>query len=201
MLNLFLQQGLIMANQRVKIEIGKKYGRLIVQEETTIGEQGHIRYICKCDCGNSIATTGSRLRDGLVQSCGCLRKEHTKTMGKNRKGTSHLDDGQAGLNHLYNQYKHGAKRRDLEFNLTKEDVKELSIKNCCYCGQTPSQVINKESEKGKYIYNGIDRVDNKLGYSIDNCVPCCKICNRAKDVMTLDEFYTWVNKVFEMRFK
>lgn len=189
-----------MANRRVNINIGAKYGKLLVEEETTVGTRGHIRYICKCDCGNRFCTTSSRLNQGLVQSCGCLRKEQTKRMGENRKGKSNLEQGQAGLNHLYNQYQNGAKKRHLDFNLTLENVKELSSKNCHYCGQPPTQIMNKESEKGKYIYNGIDRVDNKLGYSIDNCAPCCKVCNRAKDVMSLDEFYNWIKKVFTTRY-
>jgi 5-methylcytosine-specific restriction endonuclease McrA len=35
---------------------------------------------------------------------------------------------------------------------------------------------------------GIDRVDNSIGYTPDNCVPCCTQCNRIKlDHLTYEE--------------
>jgi hypothetical protein len=190
-----------MANRRVNIEKGQIFNRLTVIEMIGKSNQGHIIYNCKCICGNIKAVIGSSLKRGTQQSCGCLRLENSAKLGKSRQGKSHLDKGESGLNQLYSQYRLGAKYRQLEFNLTKDDFSELSKKNCAYCGQTPTQVMNKISENGKYIYNGIDRVDNKLGYSIDNCVPCCKICNRAKDVMSVDDFYNWIKQVFETRFK
>ena len=31
-----------------------------------------IKWLCKCDCGNEVAVSGSNLRTGHTQSCGCL---------------------------------------------------------------------------------------------------------------------------------
>ncbi len=185
-----------MANKRVEIKIGVRYGRLVVLEQIAKGIQGHIIYACLCDCGNITNTTGSRLANGTVQSCGCLKKEHTIQMGKNRKGKSHLEKGESGKNNLYNQYKNKAKKRNLEFLLTKEELIQISNKNCYYCGVSPSQIMNKKYEIGSYIYNGIDRVNNSIGYTKDNCVPCCKQCNRSKSDLSLEEFYTWIKKVY-----
>lgn len=67
----------------------------------------------------------------------------------------------------YNIYKKGAKKRNLEFDLTKEEFYELTRQSCFYCGN----LIN---------YNGIDRVDSSEGYSLKNCVPCCDVCNKMK---------------------
>jgi hypothetical protein len=50
---------------------------------------------------------------------------------------------------------------------------------------------------GYYLYNGIDRVDNTLGYSKENCVSCCKICNYMKQVLTLEEFYSHIRRIHE----
>jgi hypothetical protein len=37
-----------------KIEmIGKRFGKLIVNEELGKNKNGHIRYLCQCDCGDS----------------------------------------------------------------------------------------------------------------------------------------------------
>lgn len=47
--------------------------------------------------------------------------------------------------------------------------------------------------------NGIDRVDSSIGYTIQNSVPCCKICNYAKHNLTLEEFTLWLDRLVEFR--
>jgi len=70
---------------RVKNQTGKTYGRLTV---VSIGEpspSGRIRWICKCECGNTALVHSSSLGRGTL-SCGCLQKERTgnasRTHGK-----------------------------------------------------------------------------------------------------------------------
>ena len=59
-----------------KDEIGNRYGRLLVIKELDERNSDNRRlYLCKCDCGNYIKTTGKRLRSGITKSCGCLKKE------------------------------------------------------------------------------------------------------------------------------
>ena len=53
--------------------------------------------------------------------------------------------------------------------LTKEEYRELLSKSCEYCsGPLPE------------TSTGLDRLDNKKGYSLDNVVPCCTLCNYAR---------------------
>jgi hypothetical protein len=52
-------------------------------------------------------------------------------------------------------------------------------------------------DNSKYIYNGIDRVNNNFGYLIDNCVTCCTNCNVAKMARTQEEFNSWNQRVYE----
>lgn len=47
----------------------------------------------------------------------------------------------------------------------------------------------------RLIYNGIDRIDNAKGYTIENSVTCCKRCNFAKRNMSYDEFISWGKKL------
>lgn len=47
------------------------------------------------------------------------------------------------------------------------------------------------------LYNGIDRVDSSLGYTVDNVVPCCKLCNQAKNNLSKQEFVDWVKRVYD----
>ena len=108
-----------------------------------------------------------------------------------------LPDGKACFNNLYNQYRSGAKIRNLDFNLTKEECHYLFQQNCFYCNALPNNIYRKSGSAGEYIYNGIDRIDSKLGYQIDNVVPCCKVCNYAKRDMPISEFLTWIKAVYE----
>lgn len=36
-----------------------------------------------------------------------------------------------------------------------------------------------------------------MEYAIENLVPCCKVCNRAKGKMHRDDFLDWINQVYE----
>ena len=67
----------------------------------------------------------------------------------------------------YNIYKKNAKRRNLDFQLTKEEFYDITSKPCHYCGNFQN-------------YNGIDRIDSDKGYYFENCVPCCEVCNKMK---------------------
>jgi hypothetical protein len=71
-----------------------------------------------------------------------------------------------------------AKGRGIANDLNKDELLELFEKPCFFCGETPA-----ESKSW-----GIDRLQNKLGYTYDNCVPCCLTCNYAKGTSDLHDF-------------
>lgn len=119
-----------------------------------------------------------------------------------------LSFGQAALNDVFYDYKYRAKRKGIEFSLNKEDFKELTSKNCHYCGKEPSQsrtrphpvYKDKSRFNGDYIYNGLDRKDVSVGYNLENVVPCCRDCNTIKhDVLTYDEMIVVMKTLLEYR--
>lgn len=67
--------------------------------------------------------------------------------------------------------------------------------NCHYCGIEPSNTYMKSYYNVNY--NGIDRVDNSIGYEMNNVVACCKMCNIAKNNNTEQEFLQWVKRLSE----
>lgn len=69
----------------------------------------------------------------------------------------------------YAQYMRSAANRGIAFELSSEEFKGIVCKPCFYCDTFTT---------GESI--GIDRFDNSKGYTIDNCRPCCDICNRMK---------------------
>jgi hypothetical protein len=48
-----------------------------------------------------------------------------------------------------------------------------------------------------FRYNGIDRIHNDIGYVEYNCVPCCIICNRAKNSMPYEDFVDWIDNLID----
>lgn len=61
---------------------GQTYGRLTaVRDVGSGGKRGRL-WEFRCSCGNTIARTIDPIRQGLIQSCGCLFLERTVTMGK-----------------------------------------------------------------------------------------------------------------------
>ena len=125
-----------------------------------------------------------------------LKDNIKKQYEEGREPLNKLPEGEACLNYWLRIYKYNAKRRKLEFNLTKEDFKEIIKKDCVYCGEKPKQIIRKNNYyNGSYIGNGIDRIDNDKGYSVDNCVPCCGRCNRAKMEESVSDFKKWISQL------
>ena len=66
--------------------------------------------------------------------------------------------------------------------------KKFIQNSCIYCG------IEHSMESNTFKYNGIDRLDNTIGYEPDNCYTCCKLCNRAKSDLTQEEFTSWISR-------
>ena len=59
-------------------------------------------------------------------------------------------------------------------------------------------VDNSEAAKehSAFVRNGLDRVDSNLGYTLDNVLPCCSICNYAKQDLRQDVFMQWIARAY-----
>ena len=55
--------------------IGRRFGKLTVVEQDGKDNSGHTTWKCKCDCGKMTIARGSHLKNGDIQSCGCIGKE------------------------------------------------------------------------------------------------------------------------------
>lgn len=168
---------------------GKRYGRLTPQRWVRLGCNGDSRWECLCDCGRIVEVSLRHLRSGSTKSCGCLKQTATPP--------NMLPNGEAAFNWLYRSYINSARSRDLAFSLDKAEFRVLTTGDCFYCGTPPAQEAHSRSQRfnGGYVYNGIDRVDNTLGYSKGNCVSCCTRCNIAKHTHTRDEFFEHIRNV------
>lgn len=63
----------------IKDITGQRFGRLVVLGITNERDKRRARkWLCQCDCGNTKVVSGSALRGGDTQSCGCLKTEASK---------------------------------------------------------------------------------------------------------------------------
>jgi len=73
----------------------------------------------------------------------------------------------------YSKARYDAGRRSSgakEFTLSLEEYRAIVCNPCYYCEEDISEGTG----------SGLDRVDNSLGYTFENCKPCCSSCNRRR---------------------
>jgi hypothetical protein len=151
---------------------------------------------CLCICGNYCNVKSDNLRDMHTKSCGCKRSILISE-------SISLPPGEINVRQLFANYRNGANNRKLDFFLTLEEFREFIFKNCHYCGSPPVRLntIENIQQENSIHYNGIDRVNNNIGYQTNNCITCCKICNYAKSSMSYDDFIIWIGSLIEYRSK
>lgn len=176
--------------------IGMRYGRLTIISFDR--KEGSTQYFfnCRCDCGTVKTVRLSCMQQKTTTSCGCAQKEGSAKRSAGNTYTR-LAFGENALNNLLSRYKIDAKRRNLIFNLSKEEFRTITSQDCFYCGKPPSAVKQIKNAYGHYTYNGIDRLDNATGYVVDNCVAACKDCNSQKNAISKEMVYKLYHALFK----
>lgn len=66
---------------------GQRFGRLVVETGVSIKRSGKTRMLwtCLCDCGTRLTVISDNLKSGHTKSCGCLRIETGREVGKKVK--------------------------------------------------------------------------------------------------------------------
>lgn len=159
---------------------GKKFGHLSVER---FDEQSK-KYFCRCDCGGTRLVKGFELWRKVISHCGC------------KNIYSSLDRGESSKNSIISSYRLSAKKRGLVYELDNFLVETLFKDYCYYCNSPPTTRRKLPGCFGSFIFNGIDRVDNKKGYTLENSVPCCKFCNQSKGVDSVAKFLTKIEQIY-----
>lgn len=161
--------------------INKHYGICIVLEfigYKQVGKRNRAFFKVVCKCGRKWEARADSL--WRLQSCGnCLNWQ----------------EGLAAFSELYGTYKKRSLEKFGKFELNKDQFRKITKQLCYYCEASPSNIAKKKWHNGAYIYNGIDRFDNNIGYTLENSIPCCKTCNYAKRNLTFDEFNNWIKRI------
>jgi hypothetical protein len=153
---------------------------IVISEPTAKKRSG--RWLCQCECTNEVTVWASSLVLGHVKSCGCGR------FGP-RDGIA-VDE--AGLTRVIRKYERGARDRDLAWELTRDDVRRLISSDCQYCGSVPATSSRQwRGGDAKFVYNGIDRIDNSGPYRLGNVLTACQPCNMAKRDRSFGDWAEW----------
>ena len=70
-----------------------------------------------------------------------------------------------------------ASKKGFEWSLTDVEAETMMRSPCFYCGFRSNETLN-----------GIDRMDNDVGYVPENCVACCGTCNFMKTCLDAKTF-------------
>ncbi len=153
------------------------------------------RWVCKCRCGSERIVDQYYLRRGDSKSCGCW----TRTVSRERR---QLPPGECGRNQLLLKYRMTAKEFGRVWELSVDQFTLITSSECYFCGSPPSKIISNNGIKdpdskarSSYRFNGIDRLDNDQGYTVENSVPCCWVCNKMKSAHSHTEFLEHVRKI------
>lgn len=128
--------------------------------------------------------------------------EYRKKLSNAHKGQQSgrtLPKGESNFNNLLYTYKKSAEKRGIIFELTEVQFRKLTKQSCHYCGKKPSQIHSAGKKKrfnGYWIHNGIDRIDDSMGYIFGNVVSACKRCNYSKQGMTKNEFLEMIREIY-----
>jgi hypothetical protein len=159
---------------------------------------------CRCEkCGCEFTARKDHVtrKTRPIISCGC--NQHPIT---GRKAYNAKPDGLAAAKNVFNSYKTKCAKKKIFFAVTFDEFVKITSHNCHYCGSFPEQEYSgvfkhglragKKKVNGTYKYNGIDRIDPKLGYVAGNMRPCCRYCNSAKLDRSEADFFAWVERAY-----
>lgn len=178
-----------MTTTHVPLEPGQTIHHFTVLKFHHSDHRGRRHYLCKCRCGTEKVVQRSLITSGNTKSCGCWSKEAARLRA--------LPHGEASRNQVYAGYRHKAREAGILFTLTADQFSRIVTKACFYCGSTPSNIHKSSHGTGDFVYNGIDRIDSKRGYTISNTVPACRVCNFAKSNHSQGDFIAWIKRAHD----
>ena len=115
------------------------------------------------------------------------RRENQKLYYQNNKENWKISNER--IETKYKLLKRTAANQNREMTISFSEFVAIRALPCNYCGVT-------ELSSTGY---GLDRKDNSVGYILSNVVPCCRVCNVAKNNQTFEEFAAWIQRLINYR--
>lgn len=137
---------------------GKRFGGILVISLYGLNKHSQRTWNCRCDCGNEKIIVGASLRSGATKSCGCKAPELVSA-ARTKHGQSSTRD----------------------YGLWATMIQRCHDEKCDsyrYYGAKGIKVCDKWRNYENFAHDmlprpfpsaSIDRIDNSLGYSKENC--------------------------------
>jgi hypothetical protein len=156
---------------------------------------------CKyCGCESSgldrVDSTIGYLKGNVVPSCfmcnlmklnfdvNCFHDKIRKIVELNYDTISRLDERSVDWSTNFGKsHKDSSMKNNKDVLCSKFYLEDLKRQNCYLCGCN--------------VGIGIDRINSKLPYSQQNCMPCCSMCNYMKKDFSLGAFLLKCYKIFK----
>lgn len=135
-----------------------------------------MKHITDTDTVNAVIVQMSKDLESLKR----IRKKRSDS-GKERSAYK------SNLPADYRKYLNRANQKGLAFELTVEQFNQIRAHNCVFCGSS-----NKI---------GVDRINSREGYVMDNCQPACGRCNIMKFTLDEEDFLQHILKIFRHRWR
>lgn len=159
--------------------VGMRFTRLVPIRESksirTASGDSVVRWLCKCDCGATLAVRAGNLLRGNTKSCGCFKSEVSRSNCLKR--STH------GLrNHEVYKWWRGIKSRC--FRKSDPAYKRYGgrgILPCAYISKSPENLLAVTGQRPPGHFESgrphwtIDRKNNDWGYWCGSCDECVKL--------------------------
>lgn len=160
--------------------IDKRFAKGVVKK--LIGSDGKKSWLLQCDCGEKYKALTESLLSGNTKSCGCLNKR----TGKNHPHYKGCEDLSGDY---WSKLKQGARKRDIEFNITIKEAWKLFKNQDKKCALTGWEITLTDSSSLKQTAS-LDRINSNKHYKLSNIQWVHKDVNRIKQNYSQDYFIT-----------
>lgn len=154
--------------------LGVKFGEWTVVRFSHRNSSGHSVWVCQCSCGAEKNVNRTDLFNGKSVRC------------RNCAACTYDNTGLVKSWYV-TRVSHGAKGREIEFDLTTQQMTDIWIEQNGCCALT-----GVELHLGQHVRDpqtaSLDRIDSKRGYVYDNVQWVHKKINALKNDFDQDEF-------------
>ena len=180
--------------------LGKKFNKLTVHAVMSVMPSAKDKrkrprafFRCLCDCGNECTTRADAVKSGRVISCGCAVQRKGQFMrGPNNPAYAGVGDLSGSR---FSEIKSGAKKRNIEFKLTKKYLWNLFTKQNKKCALTGEDLWFGRRYFPAETNASLDRIDSSKGYIKSNVQWVHKDINRMKHALEQKYFIELCKKV------
>lgn len=169
-----------------KFIIGQKFenGLTIIDGPIDVPGARNKKYLAKCGkCGDETWKWSGTIKK-LKHGC---KKCYDESMKRK--------DQFPAVIKAFSSLRSNAKQRGINVEININQFYAIASQNCKWCGEPPSIKTGSKDWQSSVLLNGIDRADNRRGYTIENSVSCCYNCNRAKSDLPLDLWFYWLSNI------